>query len=119
MTLEPMPAERLENYRQQLLEQQRSLARRVEELDDAMDQEKDRDWSEMAASRELAEVNAALEDKERADLDAVQAALERIEAGTFGQCTSCSTRIEPVRLDALPWAARCISCQETQEASSQ
>ena len=41
----------------------------------------------------------------------VDAALARIEAGTFGRCTACGEPIAEARLDALPWAALCIDCQ--------
>ena len=46
-------------------------------------------------------------------------ALERIELGTFGVCTSCEEDIHPKRLAAVPWAALCISCQEIAEQEHQ
>jgi DnaK suppressor protein len=42
----------------------------------------------------------------------VKAALLRIQDGSFGICTDCETAISPKRLAALPWATRCIRCQE-------
>ena len=106
----------VEIYRQQLLEQRESLARRVHSLDQSLDSEVDRDWSEMAASRELEEVNTALERQELADLEAVQAALDRMDRGEFGRCTKCGNQISAARLDALPSAALCAQCQENEEA---
>jgi DnaK suppressor protein len=41
----------------------------------------------------------------------VDAALGRLDAGTFGLCTACGGRIADARLEALPWAALCIDCQ--------
>jgi len=41
----------------------------------------------------------------------VDAALGRMDAGTFGLCTACGGRIADARLEALPWAALCIDCQ--------
>ena len=35
----------------------------------------------------------------------------RLEAGTFGTCVRCGKPILLERLEALPWAARCIDCQ--------
>ncbi len=50
----------------------------------------------------------------RADrLRAVEAALGRLETGSFGSCTSCEEDIHPKRLAAVPWAQFCIGCQET------
>ena len=40
-----------------------------------------------------------------------EAALDRIERGTFGVCVSCGDDINPRRLDALPWTQHCLRCQ--------
>ena len=53
----------------------------------------------------------ALRDRNEQHLAAVEAALERLDAGTFGRCTSCHRAVGEQRLDALPWAALCIECQ--------
>jgi len=42
----------------------------------------------------------------------VQAALDRLEAGTFGICLDCEKEISMKRLVAVPWAASCIVCRE-------
>jgi DnaK suppressor protein len=42
----------------------------------------------------------------------VQDALRRIEAGTYGVCYECDEPISVKRLDAVPWAKFCVSCQE-------
>lgn len=47
-----------------------------------------------------------------ADIDA---ALKRIEDGTYGTCTNCGKPIAPERLEARPWATLCIDCQREQE----
>jgi DnaK suppressor protein len=43
----------------------------------------------------------------------IQAALRRIEDGTFGTCTKCEEVIGRNRLVAVPWTSFCISCQES------
>jgi RNA polymerase-binding transcription factor len=53
----------------------------------------------------------ALRDHNRAHLADVDAALARLEAGTYGRCTSCGREVAAERLEALPWAALCIDCQ--------
>jgi DnaK suppressor protein len=45
-------------------------------------------------------------------LRAIRAAQDRIRDGTYGICIQCDDAISPKRLAALPWAARCINCQE-------
>lgn len=48
-------------------------------------------------------------------LEDVEAALERIEAGSFGSCELCGREIPKQRLDALPQAATCIECARKAE----
>src|SRR5690349_10395784 len=42
----------------------------------------------------------------------VEAALRRIEQGTYGVCHECEEPISTKRLDAVPWAKYCVVCQE-------
>jgi DnaK suppressor protein len=51
-------------------------------------------------------------DRESKLLKEVQAALNRVEEGTFGVCMRCEEEIPEKRLRALPWAAYCVPCQE-------
>jgi len=46
---------------------------------------------------------------------AIKAALERIQNGEYGHCDRCGEPIEPRRLQALPWAANCVACQQEVE----
>jgi DnaK suppressor protein len=45
----------------------------------------------------------------------VQAALRRDEEGAFGRCVECGEPMHKKRLEAVPWARHCVSCQELQE----
>jgi DnaK suppressor protein len=42
----------------------------------------------------------------------VSEALRRIESGSYGICARCEEPISPKRLDAVPWARYCVTCQE-------
>lgn len=42
----------------------------------------------------------------------VQEALERLDDGSYGVCGECERPISLKRLEAVPWAKYCISCQE-------
>lgn len=42
----------------------------------------------------------------------VRIALHTLEAGTFGICAGCEEPIHPKRLAVIPWASRCVVCQE-------
>jgi RNA polymerase-binding transcription factor DksA len=56
------------------------------------------------------EVEVGLIRNEEQLLTEVTAALDRIDAGTFGQCAECGRPISQPRLDALPYARQCIRC---------
>jgi DnaK suppressor protein len=49
----------------------------------------------------------------------VKAALQRIHDGSFGTCIDCESAISPNRLSIMPWAARCIQCQEAADRQGQ
>ncbi|WP_053172614.1 TraR/DksA family transcriptional regulator [Limnohabitans planktonicus] len=57
----------------------------------------------------------AMNEHETAELGDIEAALERIQAGTYGQCIDCGVSIPPARLNAYPTAKRCIDCQTVAE----
>jgi DnaK suppressor protein len=58
-------------------------------------------------------------DRESRLLRQVKAALRRIHDGSFGACVDCESAISPKRLAAVPWAPRCIQCQEAADRNGQ
>ncbi len=75
----------------------------IETSADALDQ------IQHAVERELALGTLA---RESSGLRETRAALRRIDEGSFGICMDCEEEINLKRLAAVPWAARCIACQE-------
>ncbi len=73
---------------------------------------KSADWLDRALAEEDATVLHRLSENERGELDDINAALKRIDAGTYGDCEACGRRIGRQRLRAIPEARRCISCTE-------
>jgi DnaK suppressor protein len=69
--------------------------------------------SQAAAASQVFEQqrDLALRDRNEQQLAAVDAALARLDDGSYGLCIRCGRPIAPDRLDALPWAAHCIDCQ--------
>jgi len=61
------------------------------------------------------ELMFSLSDNERTHLLAIDAALERLEAGGYGTCANCGREIGEKRLEAVPWARFCVDCQELVE----
>ena len=58
-----------------------------------------------------------LVEMESEELEQIEDALQRIESGTYGDCEACGKRISRGRLEALPSASLCISCQAEIEAN--
>lgn len=52
---------------------------------------------------------------EEETLEAIEAALERIEDGSYGLCEECNVRIPKTRLNAIPYATLCVRCAEQLE----
>ena len=86
----------------------------IEKSPDALDE------VQHAAERELAIRNL---DRESHLLRNVRGALRRMGEGSYGICMHCEEDISPKRLEAVPWAAYCIHCQEladrTQDESAE
>jgi YteA family regulatory protein len=61
------------------------------------------------------ELDYTLEENSGHLLAEIEAALKRIEDGTYGTCTNCGEQIPEERLEALPWATLCIGCQRDRE----
>jgi RNA polymerase-binding transcription factor DksA len=50
-------------------------------------------------------------------LEQIAAALERIDAGTFGRCQECGQAIPAARLDTLPYTPYCVTCADRAQKS--
>src|SRR5207302_7176635 len=61
------------------------------------------------------EIDYTLEENSEHVLSAIDAALARIEDGSFGNCITCGQPIAEDRLAAIPWATQCIDCKRREE----
>lgn len=97
-----------------LLELERELSLRLQRPDglavERMPDETDLIQATIVNETEIANLNRAHQLRSR-----VRAALERLDEGSYGQCESCDCDISTARLKALPWASRCLSCEQEQE----
>lgn len=81
----------------------KDLTRSKEVLDDTITEIEEHD-----------RINATRGELEK-DLSEVHKALLRVEKGTYGVCTSCGKQIGAERLEVLPTAVLCSSCQATKK----
>ena len=73
------------------------------------------DRKDEAAQRQLEDVGSAQEQRDRDELIEVEAALRRLDTGTFGDCCDCGEPISMKRLLVQPAAVRCAACQSARE----
>jgi DnaK suppressor protein len=99
--------ERRETELARILRKREGIA--IEKSADQMDE------IQYASERDLAICNA---DRDSALLRQVKAALQRVQEGNFGTCIDCDSAISPKRLAAVPWAQRCIECQDAADRAA-
>jgi RNA polymerase-binding protein DksA len=73
------------------------------------------DRKDEAAQRQATELGGAQEQRDRDEMNQVEAALHRLDAGTYGDCADCGEPIPMQRLLVQPAAERCAPCQATHE----
>jgi DnaK suppressor protein len=110
------------SYKQRLLELETSLSRHLRRdvasgREQLVDTAADGGDASVADESESEDFTGA--ERDTTTLQQVQAALRRIENGTFGQCLVDGGPIEVKRLDAVPWAPYCVRHQTLLEAASQ
>jgi len=73
------------------------------------------DIADKASNAYTKEFLYSLSNSDRQMLQMVDEALARMKKGSFGVCVECGEKMIPKRLEAVPWARHCISCQEREE----
>jgi DnaK suppressor protein len=107
----------LKEYEVRLLELGKRLGREIEGLEQEIreGQEAQGDLARLGTNAdrdlEFLEVEEAMERNQVGLLNAVEAALARVERGTYGQCARCGHEISRARLAAIPYATLCYPCQ--------
>jgi RNA polymerase-binding transcription factor DksA len=71
--------------------------------------------ADLATDNFQQEVAAGVLQNEQQALAAIAAALDRLDAGTYGRCEGCGRAIPEGRLQALPYASQCVACEERLE----
>jgi RNA polymerase-binding protein DksA len=115
-----------EQFRDALLDERRRVEHALATLRDEHPGSLDAEVEEIAATSDnhLAETATAtlgreidytLGDNAEQVISAIDAALGRIEEGTYGRCVGCDGEIPLERLEVSPWASLCIDCKRKAE----
>lgn len=116
----------MERFRTALLEErervEKALANLREEHSGSLDEEveeiagtTDNHLAETATATLGREIDYTLGENSEEVLGGIDAALKRIDDGSYGTCANCGREIAPERLEAYPWASLCIDCKREAE----
>ena len=117
-----MTAENLDKYRRSLNEERRRILSNIESLHEELGTSLSDDTDENGLETHLGDVatitflrerDLSIEDHEAHLLEEIDGALERIRTGSYGVCVDCRKPIPDDRLEAIPWAARCVEDQRS------
>jgi RNA polymerase-binding protein DksA len=117
----------VDHFRELLVEKREAVAAALENLHKENSRSLEDETGELvsgSADQHLAdtatetverEIGSTLEEHDERLLVAIDAALQRIENGTYGKCVNCGAPIPEQRLEAMPWATLCIDCKRKEE----
>jgi DnaK suppressor protein len=107
----------LEDRRRELMNEVQGRIRDVR-----TDSSKDREVLDQGESSEVdiqEDIEFALIQMKSETLNKIDAALRRLDDGSYGDCFECGDEISEARLRALPFAVRCKDCEEARETAEQ
>jgi len=109
-----------------LLERRQTLTREIEELiarhrsDQLLQREQSvADTGDRSLQDSTGEQQISILEVRNRMRNQIDEALRRLEDGTYGTCEDCSRQINPERLKAMPFARRCVECQQKAEVIEQ
>jgi DnaK suppressor protein len=109
-----MQRKQIDTYKKRLLEKKKGLAEAYNKnktYGRLTEDEGTQDLADKASSAYTKEFLYSLSNTDREVLQQVDAALQRIARGGYGVCVECGEEIEKKRLEAVPYAGHCLSCQ--------
>ena len=108
---------RLESERARVVEARQNLTDDTSRsMEDAIDEDGNDSHMADSASETLdREMELSIGDNADHLIESIDSALSRIGEGTYGNCERCGESIASDRLEALPWATKCIECKSLEE----
>ncbi len=110
-----MPEDSYAELRRRLENKKKELSARLERITAKLRQGYEADSKERATQLEDSEVVDALGNEARGEIAKISAAINRMDAGDYGICEECGLEIDRGRLEAHPYARKCIDCARFDE----
>ncbi len=96
-----------EKYKEKLQERLKELIKREDDIEEQFESSADSPFDGDASATGQLDVQEDLDEMGASEARAIYAALDRIEAGTYGDCVTCGEMIDPQRLELLPHTPFC------------
>lgn len=113
-----MDKKKIEHFKQLLLKHRQQIMNLglLNKSEDLHVSEEDlSDETDLASSLIQQQINCTIRDREYIKLKRIDAALDRVNEGTYGHCEECDEEIAHKRLENQPWAELCIQHAEERE----
>ena len=101
--------------RERLLVEREQLYKKLNGNDLSVDDAETPDPVDLAVRNYSKNVMLAVSENESRQLVLINEALQRLDDDEYGVCQNCEKEVNPKRLEAVPWARYCLSCQELVE----
>jgi DnaK suppressor protein len=109
----------VQDFRAKLLAQRRELFRQAARTEEDLlwlETDVEPESEERGQTETMVRLLDRLDEREKREIEAIDRALTKIEAGSYGRCERCGKEIPIARLQAIPWVATCLACSEASEA---
>ncbi len=116
-----MTKEQIEHFKKILIDEQKEILNDMADSNDTFRTLVDNDLHgvndavDIATSKITQDMLRMMSDKSQQTLLKIDAALRRIEEGSFGICVTCKSEISIPRLETLPHAIECMDCKKKKE----
>lgn len=108
----------VDDIRRKLFTQRRELFRQVAQTEDELlwlETDVESEVGERGQEENMVRLLDRLDGRAKAEIEAIDRALVKLEAGQYGRCEQCGKDIPQARLEALLEAAKCIGCAQAEE----
>lgn len=105
----------LAEYKEKLIAERDKVRMKISGKGLTVDENETQDPVDLAAQNYSKNILISVSENDSRLLQQIEDALLRIDDEEFGNCLNCGNLINPKRLNAIPWAKYCISCQELLE----
>lgn len=111
----------VDDIRKKLFTQRRNLFRQVAQTEDELlwlETDVESEAQERGQGEKMVQLLDRLDERMKAEIEAIDRALVKLETGRYGRCEQCGKDIPQSRLEALPAASACVVCAQAGEAQA-